>query len=165
MATHSPGASGDVAVPLGQLVDGAWPITQAPMGTMRPDCSASGMNSAGLTAPSVGMVPSQQGLAARPAAALDRHDRLVDQVELVALQRTTQRGVQVEAADGLVAHLLAEPLDPGPAPLLGQVHRRVGVAQQAWTALSPGSLTATPALTVTIRSVRSTSNGCPRPGR
>ena len=111
------------------------------------------------------MVPAQQRLAADRTPGVDGDDRLVHEVQLVAVERTAQGGVEVESAGGLAAQLVAERLDPGPAPLLGQVHRRVGVAQQAGRELPPAWLTATPALTVTMRSARSIRNGLLDRGR
>ncbi len=112
-------------------------MTQAPIGTMSPDRSATGMNSAGLTVPSSGW--SQRRRASQPTGrpCAEGHDRLVDEAQLVALEGPAQRGVEIEAAGDLAAQRVAEHLDPGPAPLLGQVHGRVGVAQQARPGCSP----------------------------
>ena len=100
------------------------------MGTIIPVSSAIGMNSDGRHDAVALPVPAQQRLGADHAAVGQADDRLVQQLELVALDGLAQRGLEVEAGGDLLLQLVAEQLDAGAAEVLGPVHRGVGVAQQ-----------------------------------
>ena len=75
-------------------------------------------------------VPPQERLGAHHPAVGEAHDRLVEELELVALDGLAQRGLEVEPGGDPLLQLVAEQLDAGAAEVLGPVHRGVGVAQQ-----------------------------------
>ncbi len=101
-----------------------------PMGTIIPVSSAIGMNSDGRIDAVAGAVPPQQRLGADDAAVGQAHDRLVEELELLALDGLPERGLDVEARGDLLLQLVAEQLDAGPPEVLGAVHGGVGVAQE-----------------------------------
>ena len=61
--------------------------TYAPIATIRPVCSAIGMNAAGADQPALRVLPAQQRLGADDPAAGELDLRLVDDPQLVALER------------------------------------------------------------------------------
>ena len=78
----------------------------------------------------LGMVPAHQRLEADDLAAAQRDDRLVVELELVAVERVAQLALDLEAAHGPRPHLRVEDLAAAAAALLRPVHRGVGVADQ-----------------------------------
>ena len=76
----------------------------------------------------LGMLPAQQRLDADDEAALEVDGRLVDDAQLVAVERAAQRGLDVEAFDERRAHAFVVDLVARPASLLREVHGGVGVA-------------------------------------
>ena len=96
---------------------------------MRPVSSASGMNASGESRPRAGW--SQRTSASTPVMrpVSQRHDRLVDEAQLPGLDAAGEVGLELEALEGAGVHLLLEELDAVLAPLLGEVHGHVGVAQ------------------------------------
>ena len=78
-----------------------------------------------------GSLPAQQRLDRRGALAHRGDQRLVDQRELLAVQRAMQRVLQLQPPLGALQHVLAVIVEGVAAGLLGRVHRRVGGAQQA----------------------------------
>ena len=107
------------------------------------------MNSDGRTTPCAGTVPAQQRLGTDDAPVGQSHDRLVEQLELVALDGLTQRGLEVEAGGDLLLQLVAEQLDAVAAEVLGAVHGGVGVAQQLLGRRRRGRRARSPTLVVT----------------
>ena len=85
---------------------------------------------AGVEQAALGVVPAHQRLDAGDLAGAEAIDRLVVQLELVALERVAQLALGLEAAHGAGPHLGVEELAAGAAALLGPVHRGVGVADQ-----------------------------------
>ena len=100
------------------------------MGTIIPVSSATGMKSDGQHDPVTLAVPPQERLGAHHPAVGESHDRLVEQLELVALDGLAQGGLEVEPGGDALLQLVAEQLDAGPPEILGPVHGGVGVAQQ-----------------------------------
>ena len=108
----------------------AW-ITQRPIGTIRPRSSASGMNSIGGTRPRVGCCQRSSASMLDHAAAGDVDLGLEVEQQLAARQRELQRRLELELARRELGQLGGVELDVVLALLLGQVHRRVGVLEQA----------------------------------
>ena len=77
----------------------------------------------------VGTPPAQEGLDTDKGAALDGHDRLVHDIELVARDRAAQGHLGAEPAGRLVVHRLRGDLRTRRPARLRLVHRRVRVAQ------------------------------------
>ena len=104
--------------------------TCSPSSAIRPLSSAIGMNSSGETMPRSGCAQrtSASVETGRPGGQVD--DRLVEDLELAALQRPAQLGLGPHAGHGAGAHRLVEQLVAPAAARLGAVHRRVGVAEQ-----------------------------------
>jgi hypothetical protein len=75
--------------------------------------------------PEVGMRPAQQRLQAVDLLGGERGDRLGHQVELAAVQRAAQRGLDLQPTGGAVAVLVAAAV-PVAALVLGHVHGLVG---------------------------------------
>src|SRR5882724_9646928 len=83
-----------------------------------------------LHQPALRMLPAQERLGAGDPPAVERDHRLVLGMELAALQRPAERGLQLQQLHGPLVHAGFE-LDAIPASLrLGAVERRVRVAQQ-----------------------------------
>ena len=80
--------------------------------------------------PELGMVPPHEGLDAGHGPGRELDDRLVEHPQLVTLDGPVQGTLGLEVFDRLGPHGGVEELAPGPALLLGPVHRRVGVPQQ-----------------------------------
>ena len=75
------------------------------------------------------MVPARQRLEARDRAVLQPHDRLVEDGDLLALQRAAQLGFQRQAVGLARAHRRLEHLDAVAADALGVIHRELGVLE------------------------------------
>ena len=71
--------------------------TQRPTSRIWPVCSRIGMNSSGWMSPSVGMLPAQQRLDADEGEVVEVVDRLVDEAELLALERRAEVELEVDA--------------------------------------------------------------------
>ena len=112
----------------------------SPIGTIRPVSSATSMNSSGWHHAVVRAEPADQRLLLHHPTRPQLDDGLVHGQQLVALEGALQRRLESEASGQLDAHGLVEPLDLPAAPLLGAVHRRVGVPQQlhARLGVAPG---------------------------
>ena len=76
------------------------------------------------------MLPTQQRFGAHTPCVLERDDRLEEQLELAALERTVQRVLGRVRGHRSRAHLVVEHFDAPAARLLRVVHRGVGVAEQ-----------------------------------
>lgn len=76
-------------------------------------------------------LPAQERFHADGIERRDVDDRLVHEHELVAIERAAQCLLHVEAALGALADGLVEEDGGTVAPLLGGVHRAVGIAQHA----------------------------------
>ena len=74
------------------------------------------------------MMPAQQGFEPQHPVVDQLDQRLVVQVELVALERVTQIAFERHAFGQVVAQRDVEGFKAPAAELLGAVHRRVGVA-------------------------------------
>ena len=106
----------------------AWVSTSLPSGTMRPVSSAMEMNASGITSPRVGVAPAHQRLeGGEPTGAVD--NRLVVELELVALDGVAELRLRRPAGHGPLVHLRIEHAGAALARLLGLVERGVGVAQ------------------------------------
>ena len=106
--------------------------TQAPIGTMSPVSSAIGMKSAGEILPARRMVPAQQRLERANAVVLEVEQRLVVELELIALDREAKVGFELTALlRALVEALLEKGVGAAPG-FLGAVQRQVGIAQQGF---------------------------------
>ena len=77
-----------------------------------------------------GVAPAQQRLDAGDRAVAQADERLVVQLELVALERPLQIGAQLQARHDLLVHGRLEHAVAALALALGDVHGRVGVADQ-----------------------------------
>ena len=104
--------------------------TQLPIGTISPVSSAIGMNSVGCQQPAVGVSPAQQRLEPDELLGHELDQRLVVQLELVALDRVAQVALDRHPLDQTTAQRGVERLEAPAAELLGAVHRGVRVAQQ-----------------------------------
>ena len=104
--------------------------TQRPIGTMSPVSSASGMNWSGATMPRSGWFQrsSASTPTMRPVPMSTR--RLVVQHELAAAERLAQRRFEREPLERMAVLLRRIELEVVLAPLLGEVHRDVGVLEQ-----------------------------------
>ena len=80
--------------------------------------------------------PTQQGFGADEPPIVEEDLGLVGERELLVVDGLAQRGLRLEAGDGSCPHGGVEQLIAGPAPLLGAVHGRVGVTQQALRTLA-----------------------------
>ena len=78
--------------------------TNMPRSTIRPISSAMVMNSAGDSRPSFGMIPARQRLEAGDRAILEPHDRLVEDLDLLALERAAQFGFERQPVGLARAH-------------------------------------------------------------
>ena len=77
----------------------------------------------------LGMVPARQRLEAGDRAVLQPHDRLVEDGDLVALERAAQLRFEREAVGLARAHRRLEHLDAVAADALGVIHRELGVLE------------------------------------
>ena len=108
----------------------------------------------------LGMLPAQQRLDRADRAVVQRDDRLVDDAQLVALERAPQVVLDRQALDRARAHRAVEHLEASASALLGLVHRGVGVADQRWpAACSSPSAIAIPRLALAKCSPALSSNG------
>ena len=80
--------------------------------------------------PALRVLPAGKCLEAREPAALERDDRLVDDLELLLADRLPQILAPLKPRRGLVVHLLVEDLVAVLAARLGVVHGGVGVVEQ-----------------------------------
>ncbi len=105
--------------------------THLPIGTIRPVSSAMGMNVAGGTVPSCGMVPAQQRLDAVDAAGAQVELGLVVQRHLArARWRGAGRSRGVRRSSEMAVERFVEELEVVLALLLRVVHRGIGVLEQ-----------------------------------
>ena len=103
--------------------------TNMPRSTISPISSAMVMNSAGDSAAQLGMVPARQRLEAGDGAVLQPHDRLIEDSDLVALERPAQLGFQRQPVGLARAHRRLEHFDAVAADALGVIHRKLGVLE------------------------------------
>ena len=75
------------------------------------------------------MVPARQRLEARDRAVFQPHDRLVQDGDLLALERAAQFGFERQAVGLARAHRRLEHLDAVAADALGVIHRELGVLE------------------------------------
>src|SRR5262244_1489216 len=80
-------------------------------------------------APHLGVVPARQRLEARDGAVLEPDDRLVEDGDLLALERPAQLGLDGEAVGLARAHRRLEHLDAVAADPFGVIHRELGVLE------------------------------------
>ena len=113
--------------------------THFSMGTMSPVSSARGTKSSGRVEAAFRVLPPHEGFEPFDLAGLQDDDRLVVQDELVAVDRSLQVGLQLEAAQRGVVHRRFEHLVATLACFLRHVHRDVRVAQQLFRAFGSGS--------------------------
>ena len=106
-------------------------MTHKPSSVIMPLSSAIGTNRAGITRPSVGVAPAQQGLEAPRSAAARSILRLVDEEELArARGRAAARFSSSSAGSCASPHRRVEQANAVPAGALAAVHGGVGVLQQ-----------------------------------
>ena len=105
-------------------------ITQAPIGTISPVSSASGMNSSGATRPRVGMVPADQRLERADPVGLEIEQRLVIELELAVGDRAPQIRFEPVARLRAGVHLGFEEAVGAAALALRLVEREVGMLEQ-----------------------------------
>ena len=77
----------------------------------------------------LGMIPARQRLEAGDRAVLQPHDRLIEDRDLVALERAAQFGFERQAVGLARAHRRLEHLDAVAADALGVIHRKLGVLE------------------------------------
>ena len=104
--------------------------TQLPIGRIRPQSSATGMNCAGETGPRVGCVQRSSASAPVIAPVLQIDLRLVVQREFLPLQGAPQALLDRLPLHGADVHRRLEELIALAPVLLGLVHRGVGVLDQ-----------------------------------
>ena len=75
------------------------------------------------------MIPARQRLEAGDGAILQPHDRLVEHLDLLALDGAAQFGFQRQAVGLARAHRRLEDLDAVAADALGVIHRQLGVLE------------------------------------
>ena len=102
----------------------------SPSGTIRPDCSATGMNCAGDIGPRPGCFHriSASSPAIAPGGDLDLG--LVVQLELALAERRAHGALELDALGDLARHCGCVVLEAAAAGCLDALHGRVGVAQQ-----------------------------------
>ena len=113
-------------------------MTQRPIGRIRRVSSASGMKSHGRHDAAHGVVPAQERLDRDDAVGVEVEHRLVDEVELVLVDRGAQLLDEDHALERGVDHAVLVDAVLAAAGVLGGVHRDVGVAQQRLGALGVG---------------------------
>ena len=82
--------------------------------------------------PVLRVVPTHQRLGRHDAPVLERHERLEVDVDLLALHRVMEGGIEIEPAGRASTHpIVVEERDATAAPsLLGLVHRDIGIVQE-----------------------------------
>ena len=103
--------------------------TQAPIGTMSPVSSATGMKSAGEICPRVGWFQRIKRLERANAIVLEVEQGLIVELELVALDCRAQVGLELAALLRALVQALLEESVGAAARFLGAIKREVGVAQ------------------------------------
>ena len=88
------------------------------------------MNSIGRSSPRSGCCQRTSASTARTAPLAEVHDRLVEDPQLVALERPAQLVLGAQPAQDALAQHVVEELVAAAAALLGPVHGHVGVADQ-----------------------------------
>ena len=81
------------------------------------------------------MVPARQRLEARDRAILQPHDRLVEDGDLLALQRPAQLRFERQPIGLARAHRRLEQLDAVAADALGVIHRKLGILEHLFGAV------------------------------
>ena len=81
------------------------------------------------------MVPARQRLEAGDGAVVEPHDRLVEDGDLVALDRAAQIGFDRQPVGLARAHRRLEHFDAVAAAALGVIHRELGVLEHLFAAL------------------------------
>ena len=81
------------------------------------------------------MVPARQGLETRHRTVLEPHDRLVEDGDLLALQRAAQLGFERQAVGLARAHRRLEHLDAVAADALAVIHRKLGILEHLFGAV------------------------------
>ena len=122
------------AAPSGALTH-ACSSTQRPIGTISPLSSASGMNVVGEDDAPLGMAPAQQRLDPDRALGAQVERRLVDEEQLLALERLDEVHLEPEAVLRRRLHAGFEHHAAVLAGGLGDVQRDVGIGQELLGAL------------------------------
>ncbi len=104
--------------------------TQSPISTIKPLCSASGMNSSGDTNPRCGCHHRSSASTASTRMPLMRQSRLIIQRELAAIQRLAQIRLHRQVFGRAGADRFLEELQSTVSGLLAMVHGGVGVLDQ-----------------------------------
>ena len=149
-----------VGAPLRRAGASAVSSTQAPIGTIRPFSSASGMNSAGEITPHSLVGPAQQRLARDHRAVGERDDRLVVDLELVGATARCAGRARRSGAGRPRARRSASKIAKRSRPAgLRAVHRDVGLVDHAIGASRESCAVARPTLAVTATGPLPSSNG------
>ena len=101
--------------------------THRPSGMINPVSSASGTNRDGGTQPRIGWFHRSSASAPYDFAGHEVHDRLVVNLELLALHRPAQVHLELEVLHHLVMHRRLVHREVPLPPALREVHRQVGV--------------------------------------
>jgi hypothetical protein len=101
-----------------------------PISTISPISSATGIEFRRRNHPALAVRPAQQRLAGQDALGFQVEQRLVVQLECLALQRVAQVQFQIAPRQGVRFHLGLEPAPCAAALGLCPVQRHVGVAQE-----------------------------------
>ena len=116
-----------------QPVDGRAGLREHPLADRDDQAGALGRleELAGQEQPALGMVPAHERLDPDGAAGRDLDDRLVVQDELVTPERVRELVLHAHPDASGAAHRVVEHLDLARGAVrLGEVHRRVGLAEQ-----------------------------------
>jgi hypothetical protein len=76
------------------------------------------------------VLPAHQRLGADHVAAVEVHERLVEEPQLAVVERALELLLDRERLDRPLAHRHVEQLGSVPAALLGSVHRGVGILHE-----------------------------------
>ena len=106
--------------------------TQSPISTIRPFCSASGMNSSGGTKPRCGCRQRSNASTASTRRSLSGQPRLIVQRELPAFQRLAQIRLHRQVLGGARADRFLEELQSALTGLLAVMHGRVGILDESF---------------------------------
>ena len=93
---------------------------------MSPCCSAKGMKSSGADSP-LGMAPAHERLDADQRLVVQGEERLVEEEQFLAIDRTAQLGLEAARPGGDALGGAEDPIAVPPC-LLGLVHCPVGIA-------------------------------------
>ena len=103
--------------------------TNMPRSTIEADLLGDGDELGRRAAAHLGMIPARQRLEAGDRAVLEPHDRLIEDRDLVALERAPQLRFERQPIGLARPHRRLEQLDAVAADALGVIHRELGVLE------------------------------------